>query len=126
MNLDTYKLLDGQGAFSELHSTLTSVCLSAGRAFGKKQNKTKNQHLVAYFSITSYFISYEHIVLYLLCPSGNLHLHSRKCPDLLGLKESCAETAMQVIAFPHSQAMAESATTPALTHPGNGGCCGGC
>lgn len=40
MNLDTYKLLDGQGAFSELHSTLTSVCLSAGRAFGKK-NKTK-------------------------------------------------------------------------------------
>lgn len=50
----------------------------------------------------SYFISYEHIVLYLLCPSSNLHLHTRKSLDLLVLKESCTETAVQVIAFPHS------------------------
>lgn len=73
MNLDTYKLLDGQDAFSELHSTLTSVCLSAGRAFGstecvciwEKQNKTQpTSSCIFFYNMLCYLISYPMNTLY--------------------------------------------------------------
>lgn len=74
MNLDTYKLLDGQGAFSELHSTLTSVCLLAGRAYGstecvciwekQKENKKPISSCIFFYNMLCYLISYPMNTLY--------------------------------------------------------------